>query len=196
MRCEGTKTMASAVALLFAMLASGCGHRIDYGGIDPVAARSGPRCRTGATLDAERGCVGDLMASGELLAVGYQHEASTFVLQTASLAIDGQVVFLRDAGDVVAPQMGLFEGRIPVGAHVASLRLVYRGQGTGAQSYLNAYRYEIRSFHEFTLRSGQPMRIVVTGFTRGDTTTPLADRLGVRHTDAPFTLAPASGPAP
>lgn len=191
-----SRRVVSTACLALVAGGLGCGPPpIDYGGIDPRAAGGATRCRTGATLDAERGCVGDLAASGELLAVGYEDDAKpSFILQSASLLIDEHLVFLSDGVDTGAQRIGLFAGRIATGKHVATVRLVFRGHGEGPFSYLSGYRFEVRSTHELTLVAGQPLRLVATGFDRKERTMPLERRLAVRFDEAPFTLAPASGP--
>lgn len=90
-------------------------------------------------------------------------------LVRAEYAIDGRPVFVRadtsgrlDARD----EIEIYTGGITPGEHVLSLRLDYVGSGGRVVSYLEGYRFVIRSSHHFTAADGRVLRLRVVAYER------------------------------
>jgi hypothetical protein len=69
---------------------------------------------------------------------------------------------------------------VPPGEHVLQAFLRYRGRGYGVFSYLQGYRFDVRSTHTFAAAPGSLSEVTVEGYEKGGVTTPLEERPAVR----------------
>ena len=108
-----------------------------------------------------------------------------FRLNRAQYALDGTPIFNRfdmGEGDLDSQkEIEIFSGSIAPGTHQISVYLEYRGHGYGVISYLNGYRFKIKSSYTFTAEEGKATTVEIVGYEKGGITTQLADRPAVRY---------------
>jgi len=127
--------------------------------------------------------------------------SSAFHMTQALFVLDGAVQYNKqDETGVLAGQkeIPIFSGSIPPGDHTLQVLVKLRGHGYGVFSYLQGYRFEIRSSHSFTVTEGKTIELKAIAFEKGDVTTPIEQRPAVRyHKNVKTGLQPGSAaPAP
>nr|ADI21627.1 hypothetical protein [uncultured myxobacterium HF0130_06F04] len=109
----------------------------------------------------------------------------SFKLHRAQYSLDGTPIFNRvDSGDgelAEAEELEIFNGTVAPGNHQVSVYLEYRGDGWGFFSYLNDYKFKIKSSYTFTAEEGRLTTVGVVGYEQGGITTPLTDRPAIRY---------------
>jgi hypothetical protein len=73
-----------------------------------------------------------------------------------------------------------FDVPVSPGFHMLQARVVYRGQGSGAFSYLESYRFNVLAAHSFTAVPGALSEITMLNYAKGGLTTPLEERPAMR----------------
>lgn len=110
---------------------------------------------------------------------------ASFKLIRAQYSLDGTPIFnRRDSGEgelADADKLEIFNGTIAPGNHQISVYLEYQGDGFGIFSYLNDYKFKIKSSYTFTAEEGHVTSVRVVGFEQGGLTTELTDRPTVRY---------------
>lgn len=110
--------------------------------------------------------------------------SSAFRMTQALFVLDGAVQYNKqDETGVLAGQkeIPIFSGSIPPGDHTLQVLVKLRGHGYGVFSYLQGYRFEIRSSHSFTVTEGKTIELKSIAFEKGDVTTPIEQRPAVRY---------------
>lgn len=110
--------------------------------------------------------------------------SSAFRMTQALFVLDGAVQYNKqDETGVLAGQkeIPIFSGSIPPGDHTLQVLVKLRGHGYGVFSYLQGYRFEIRSSHSFTVTEGKTIELKAIAFEKGDVTTPIEQRPAVRY---------------
>jgi hypothetical protein len=114
-------------------------------------------------------------------------------LEALAFEVDGARVFAQaDAGRGLDHRgdLEIWRGQVPPGDHRLSVELVYRGEGYGATSYPERYRFQVRSSQAFGAVAGQESWIKVVGYEQGGLAAALKDRPAVRY-DVEQRVAPA-----
>jgi hypothetical protein len=109
---------------------------------------------------------------------------NSFKLEQAIYSLDGNQIYnKRDQdGDLAdKEEFELFNGSIVPGKHNISVLLIYRGNGYGVFSYLQGYKFTIRSSYTFNAEEGKTAKVGVVAFEKGDFTTPLEERPSVQY---------------
>lgn len=110
---------------------------------------------------------------------------SSFRLWRVQYALDGAPIFNRvDAGGGELDgddDLEIFNGSIAPGNHQISVYLEYHGHGYGIFSYLEGYKFKIKSSYTFNAEEGKITSIRVVGYEKGGITTELKDRPSVRY---------------
>jgi hypothetical protein len=109
---------------------------------------------------------------------------SALKLEQAIYSLDGNQIYnkLDRDGDLADKEsIELFNGAIVPGKHNVSVMLIYRGNGYGVFSYLQGYKFTIRSSYTFTAEEGKTTEVKVIAFEKGNFTTALQDRPDVRY---------------
>jgi hypothetical protein len=109
---------------------------------------------------------------------------NSFKLEQAIYSLDGNQIYNKvDAdGDLADKErFEIFNGAIVPGNHNISVMLVYRGNGFGVFSYLQGYKFTIRSSYTFAAEEGKTTRVKVIGYEKGNVTTALEDRPDIRY---------------
>lgn len=124
------------------------------------------------------------IAGSKAVVVHHNEMGGSFQLEQAVYSIDGNQIYnKRDQdGDLADKEkFELFNGAIVPGRHNISVMLVYRGNGYGVFSYLQGYKFTIRSSYTFNAEEGKNAQLKIIGYEKGDFTTPLEDRPDVRY---------------
>ncbi len=108
---------------------------------------------------------------------------SSFRLRQVKYALDGAPIFTRvDSGGGELndeAEIEIFNGGISPGNHQVSVFLEYHGYGYGIFSYLEGYKFKIKSSCAFTAEEGKLTTVTIVGFEQGGFTTQLKDRPAV-----------------
>lgn len=106
---------------------------------------------------------GDISAGAKAVVVHRNEMGASYVLESASFAVDGAPVWARaDAGGDLdrRDEIPVFEGRLSPGSHQLALRLGYRGKSTDAP------RYQVQSSYTFVAEAGKVTRIQIVGYEK------------------------------
>jgi hypothetical protein len=110
--------------------------------------------------------------------------SNVFQLTRALFLLDGAVQNNKqDETGVLAEQkeIPVFNGSIPPGDHTLQVLVQLRGHGFGVFSYLQGYRFEIRSSHSFTVTEGKTVELRAIAYEKGGVTVPLEQRPAMRY---------------
>ncbi len=128
--------------------------------------------------------IGGDISSGAKLVVAHKNEmGASFYLESVSYALDGAPVYNKVDVDGDLEKRGEFEifnGRVSPAEHQVSVQLVYKGHGYGLFSYLEGYKFTVRSSTAFKAEPGKVTTVRVVGFEKGGITAELKDRPAVR----------------
>jgi hypothetical protein len=181
--CYLTAVSFRVACLVLVAIVAGCGNRSGdrRSAVFPAARDVGPglECAAPWTFDPERGCT-DRDANANLVVTHHDRMGDTFVLESGAYALDGRPFARFDAPADDTPGEKQFDvGRLRVSArsHTFAVHLVYRGRGYGVFSYINGYRFQVRSATDVSVT--RPLQIVIDAHERGGVTTPLEERPAV-----------------
>ena len=125
--------------------------------------------------------------------------SNVFQLTRALFLLDGAVQNNKqDETGALAEQkeIPVFSGSIPPGDHTLQVLVQLRGHGFGVFSYLQGYRFEIRSSHSFTVTEGKTVELRAIAYEKGGVTVPLEQRPAMRYFERVHTnLQGQKGPA-
>jgi len=110
--------------------------------------------------------------------------SNVFQLTRALFLLDGAVQNNKqDETGALAEQkeIPVFNGSIPPGDHTLQVLVQLRGHGFGVFSYLQGYRFEIRSSHSFTVTEGKTVELRAIAYEKGGITVPLEQRPAMRY---------------
>jgi hypothetical protein len=110
--------------------------------------------------------------------------SNVFQLTRALFLLDGAVQNNKqDETGALAEQkeIPVFSGSIPPGDHTLQVLVQLRGHGFGVFSYLQGYRFEIRSSHSFTVTEGKTVELRAIAYEKGGVTVPLEQRPAMRY---------------
>lgn len=75
----------------------------------------------------------------------------------------------------------IYQGSVQPKQHTLSIVLNYQGNGFGAFSYLNKYKFKIQSSYTFKAEERKQVEIKIVGYEKNWLTTPLRERPTVRY---------------
>jgi hypothetical protein len=110
--------------------------------------------------------------------------SNVFQLTRALFLLDGAVQNNKqdDTGALAEQkEIPVFSGSIPPGDHTLQVLVQLRGHGFGVFSYLQGYRFEIRSSHSFTVTEGKTVELRAIAYEKGGVTVPLEQRPAMRY---------------
>jgi hypothetical protein len=138
-------------------------------------------CARGVPYDASRGCLGRQNAAGVPVRIDYRHTMTSFRPIGAAFAIDGQLVLdTNDPALLGRGEIAVSTTTLEPGEHEIGVTLVLAGKGYGVFSYLQKYRFRVRSALGFSATRGRDARLSVVGYEQGGPETPLEERPNVR----------------
>jgi hypothetical protein len=107
-----------------------------------------------------------------------------FKLESFSLTLDGAVIFNKTdtGGDLNRQRLIeiLPKSNLVAGNHNVSVYCIYAGSGGGIFSYLEGYKFKMKSSYTFTTEEGKVTNIKIVAFEKGGLTTDLKDRPAIR----------------
>ena len=162
--------------MLALSLLCACGSESSDRAAAPVSGQV--RCKSGA-YDGMRGCIEG--GAGAPVRIQFRDEMGSFSLIGATIGVDTTLVFESvDEKLLGEDELPIYDGRLPPGRHILSVMLRYAGDGAGVFSYLKDYRFNIKSRCKVDT-AGSDTTIVVSGIEKGNLTTPIEERPGVRY---------------
>ena len=99
----------------------------------------------------------------------------SFSLVRVSCVVDGQTVYSGPGGK----SLQLFQRTLTPGSHSVAVVAEYRANSAGVFSYANGYRFKVSSSRRFSVVSGKPVQIGVTGYEKGGPTDDFGNRLAL-----------------
>jgi hypothetical protein len=121
---------------------------------------------------------------------------SSFELAHVQYALDGAPIFNRTetGGGALSKQdeIEIFNGPLSPGSHQLSIYLEYNGSGFGIFSYVESYKFRLKSSYVFNADEGKVTTVRIVGYEKGGFTTELKDRPAVRY-DVEAVSAPSGG---
>ncbi len=123
--------------------------------------------------------------SGAKINMVFSNEmGSSFKIESVSFSLDGTQIFSKINQDGALENNDIFEilpssSMVP-GNHTVSVYLVYRGNGFGIFSYLNQYKFKVKSSYTFYVEEGKLTKVKIVAYEKGSLTTDLKDRPAVR----------------
>ena len=114
---------------------------------------------------------------------------SQFRLTKLVVILDGAQIYARtdDSGALdQEDELTVLDGNIVPGPHTITVELTYQGQGFGVFSYLNGYTFESRSSNNFTAPENGSLRLMSSGYEKGNLTTEMKDRPSVDWQEIPL----------
>lgn len=130
-----------------------------------------------------------VLAGSRVIIVHRNLMGSQFRLTKIAVILDGAQIYARtdDSGALdQEDELVILDGNIVPGPHTITVELTYQGQGFGVFSYLNGYTFESRSSHNFTAPENGALRLMSSGFEKGNLTTEMKDRPSVKWQEIPL----------
>ena len=107
-----------------------------------------------------------------------------FLLDTVSYSLDGAPIFTKTDMDGelnLKKEIEIFNGSIVPGNHNVAISMTLKGGGFGLFSYLEGYKFRVRSSYTFSAEEGKVTKINIVGHEKGGVTTPLKDRPAIKY---------------
>jgi hypothetical protein len=130
-----------------------------------------------------------VLAGSRVIIVHRNLMGSQFRLTKLAVVLDGAQIYARsdDSGALdQEDELTVLDGNIVPGPHTITIELTYQGQGFGVFSYLNGYTFESRSSHNFTAPQNGAVRLMSSGYEKGNLTTEMKDRPSVAWQEIPL----------
>jgi hypothetical protein len=130
-----------------------------------------------------------VLAGSRVVIVHRNLMGSQYRLTKVAVILDGAQIYARtdDSGTLdQEDELTVLDGNIVPGPHNITVELTYQGQGFGVFSYLNGYTFESRSSHNFTAPENGAVRLVSSGYEKGNLTTEMKDRPSVEWQEIPL----------
>ncbi len=127
---------------------------------------------------------GSIGAGARAILVHRNEMGGAFKLRSAQYALDAQAIFKKVdiEGDLDSmAEKEIFNGNIVPGNHNIAVQMVFQGQGYGFFSYVQGYKFKIKSSYTFTAEEGKIVTVKIVGFERGGFLTALEERPAVRY---------------
>ena len=130
-----------------------------------------------------------VLAGSRVVIVHRNLMGSQYRLTKVAVILDGAQIYARtdDSGTLdQEDELTVLDGNIVPGPHTITVELTYQGQGFGVFSYLNGYTFESRSSHNFTAPENGAVRLLSSGYEKGNLTTEMKDRPSVEWQEIPL----------
>jgi len=123
--------------------------------------------------------------SGATAKISHSNEmGAAYKLISAAYYLDGAPIFKKvdlEGSLDEKKEFEIYAGNVVPGPHLISVQLQYRGHGFGIFSYLEGYRFKVKSSYSFNAEEGKITDIKVVGYEKGGLTTDLKDRPSIRY---------------
>jgi hypothetical protein len=130
-----------------------------------------------------------VLAGSRVIIVHRNLMGSQYQLNKVAVILDGAQIYARtdDSGTLdQEDELTVLDGNIVPGPHTITVELTYQGRCFGVFSYLNGYTFESRSSHNFTAPENGAVRLVSSGYEKGNLTTEMKDRPSVEWQEIPL----------
>lgn len=130
-----------------------------------------------------------VLAGSRVIIVHRNLMGSQFRLTKLAVILDGAQIYARsdDSGALdQEDEVIVLDGNIVPGPHTITVELTYQGQGFGVFSYLNGYTFESRSSYNFTAPENGALRLMSSGYEKGNLTTEMKDRPSIDWQEIPL----------
>ena len=109
--------------------------------------------------------------------------SGNFKLEKAVYRLDGDVIFSRTAEDGLADakEIVLFDGPLTPGGHAVDVEMVFKGAAVGVFTYLQGYKYNVRSRYQLDVVEGRNTVLKVVAYEDEDITVEAQQRFKVRY---------------
>jgi len=123
--------------------------------------------------------------AGASVVIVHKNEMSgAFLLTEAHYYLDGAPLWneVDEDGEKLTAklQVPVWDGNIVEGSHTLTVNFVYRGNGKGVFSYLSGYTFRLKDSVTFTAEPGKVVSISSVGYEKGNFTTEMTERPGIR----------------
>jgi hypothetical protein len=130
-----------------------------------------------------------VLAGSRVVIVHRNLMGSQYRLTKVAVILDGAQIYARsdDSGTLdQEDELTVLDGNIVPGPHTITVELTYQGQGFGVFSYLNGYTFTGRGSHNFTAPENGAVRIVSSGYEKGNLTTEMSERPKIDFQEIPL----------
>jgi hypothetical protein len=110
--------------------------------------------------------------------------SATFALHQVIYSLDGHQIFASsDDGGSLSDRdaIEIYNGAILPGPHNISVEMVFIGSGFGVFSYVEGYRFRVRSSYAFTAEDGKVANLDVVAYEQGGVNQPIEERPDIRY---------------
>jgi hypothetical protein len=142
-----------------------------------------------------------ILASGlkgtELHIIHCNEMGANFKLERILYILDGNPIRKEtDLDGNLNQEIEILNGPITSGNHSLQVELIYRGNGYGVFSYLQAYRFTLPDVHDFRTDEGKRLKIKVIAYEKGGISVDLFDRPALRFEETVIDLDQDDSSAP
>lgn len=126
---------------------------------------------------------GDLRHGTRAAIVHRNDMRGSFYLESLTYLLDGEPIFTRTdtRGELAeAAEVEVFRGRMVPGRHVIAVEASYHGRPFGPFTYLEGFKYRVRSSYELGFEGGKSTTVTVVNHEKGFFLTPREKRPAVR----------------
>ena len=130
-----------------------------------------------------------VLAGSRVIIIHRNLMGSQFRLTKIVVILDGAQIYAKTDESGALDQedeLSVYDGNIVPGPHTITVELEYQGQGFGIFSYLNAYTIDPRSSYNFTAPENGALRLMSTGYEKGNISTEMSDRPGIDWQEIPL----------
>lgn len=109
--------------------------------------------------------------------------SGNFELERAVYRLDGDVIFSQTADEGLSDskEIMLFDGPLLSGAHAVDVELVFRGAALGVFTYLQGYKFNVRSRYQLDVVEGRNTVLRIVAYEADDITSDAKERFKVRY---------------
>jgi len=129
---------------------------------------------------------GGITAASGMDLVFVNEMSSSFHLTRLVVLYDGSPLATKtDEHDGIASkkEIPIFVDLVQSGDHTIQVLVEYRGNGHGIFSYLDGYKFEVRSSRSFTALPGKTMSLRIVGYNQGGPLTPIEEQPAIRFVE-------------
>lgn len=110
--------------------------------------------------------------------------SATFEMRQVIYSLDGNAIFsLTDMDGSLSDQdsIEIYNGAILPGPHNLAVEMIFVGNGYGLFSYLEGWRFRLRSSYAFTAEDGKVAQLQVIAYEQGGVNQPIEERPDIRY---------------
>jgi|GEM_PF-6875675 len=133
----------------------------------------------------QEGVLGGSIGGTRAVIMHHHDMGRTFKIEKLQYAIDGAPIYSQVDLDGKLfdnrKDIEIYNGSMMPGNHQLVVFIIYRGDGGGVFTYMNSYKFKVKSGYLFNAEEGRQINIRVTGYEKGGITTQLKDKPAVKY---------------